>query len=114
VFETPAGNETETAIVPTTVIDLTDRMQSDGRLVWDAPEGDWIVMRMGMIPNETLVLPVSPEGKGLEADKLNPAFLQHHFDSYVGEMLRRIPAEDRTTFRKVTILRIALGCATIQ
>jgi hypothetical protein len=94
----PGGYNSETAINPATVVDVTERMQPDGTLVWDAPEGQWLVMRMGMLPNGTVVAPVSPEGEGFEMDKLNPAFAQHHFDHFIGEVLRRIPAEDRTTF----------------
>jgi hypothetical protein len=100
---TPAGNEEVTAVVPANIIDVTDMMQPDGTLVWDAPDGKWLVLRMGMMPNEVLVAPVSPEGEGLEMDKLNPAFIQHHFDNFVGEVLRRIPAEDRRTFRNVVM-----------
>jgi hypothetical protein len=99
VQNVPAGNETTTAIVPAQVIDVTDKMQPDGTLVWDAPQGNWMLMRMGMTPNEVFVSPASPEGKGWEMDKLNPEYIQHHFDSFLGEVLRRIPAEDRKTFR---------------
>jgi hypothetical protein len=99
----PSGNDDVTAIVPSKIIDVTDKMQSDGTLVWDAPDGNWLVMRMGMVPNEVFISPASPEGKGWEVDKLNPEHLQPHFDSFLGEVLRRIPAEDRKTFR-VTIM----------
>jgi hypothetical protein len=99
----PAGNDDATAIAPAKVIDVTDKMQPDGTLVWDAPEGNWLVMRMGMVPNETFTSPASPEGSGWEMDKLNPEYIQHHFDNFLGEVLRRIPAEDRRTFR-VTVM----------
>jgi hypothetical protein len=102
-LDLPAGNEAATAIVPEKVIDLTDRMQPDGTLTWDAPEGNWLVLRMGMMPNEVPVAPVSPEGEGLEMDKLNPEFIQYHFDNFAGEILRRIPAEDRKTFRVIVM-----------
>ncbi|MDR0385358.1 MAG: glycoside hydrolase family 2 [Prevotellaceae bacterium] len=97
--DVPAGNVTETAIDPATVIDLTDKLQPDGTLVWDAPEGNWLVLRMGMVPNEVFNTPAAPEGKGLEMDKLNPAFIQHQFDSFLGKALESIPAKDRSTFR---------------
>jgi hypothetical protein len=103
VNDVPAGDNSETAIVPSAIIDVTDRMQPDGTLVWDAPEGNWLVLRMGMLPNGALIEPVSPEGEGLEMDKLNSAFNRHHFDHFIGEVLRRIPAEDRKTFR-VTVM----------
>ncbi|MDR1594475.1 MAG: glycoside hydrolase family 2, partial [Prevotellaceae bacterium] len=103
VNSTPAGNDEATAIVSSKIIDLTDKMQPDGTLVWDAPEGEWIVLRMGMVTNDVFVSPASLEGSGLEVDKLNPEYLPHHFDKFLGEVLRRIPAEDRRTFR-VTVM----------
>jgi hypothetical protein len=102
-LDVPAANDSETAIVPAKVIDVTDKMQPDGTLVWDAPEGKWLVLRMGMLPNGVLVAPVSPEGNGYEMDKLNPEFIPHHFDSFIGEVLRRIPAADRKTFSVVVM-----------
>jgi hypothetical protein len=99
----PAGNDRENAFAPTNIIDITDKMQPDGSLVWDAPEGNWLVMRMGMVPNDVFVSPASPEGAGWEVDKLNPEFIPYHFDNFLGEVLRRIPAEDRKTFR-VTVM----------
>jgi hypothetical protein len=102
-LDVPAADDSETAIVPANVIDITDNMQPDGTLVWDAPEGNWLVLRMGMLPNGALVGPVSPEGEGYEMDKLSPEFIQHHFDSFIGEVLRRIPAEDRRTFSVVVM-----------
>ncbi|MDR2765606.1 MAG: glycoside hydrolase family 2 [Tannerella sp.] len=103
ILDVPAANDSETAIVPAKVIDITDKMQPDGTLVWDAPAGNWLVLRMGMQPNGVLVAPVSPEGNGYEMDKLNPAFIQHHFDSFIGEVWRRIPAEDRKTFSVIVM-----------
>jgi hypothetical protein len=102
-LDVPAANDSETAIAPSKVVDVTDKMQPDGTLIWDAPDGNWLVLRMGMLPNEVLVAPVSPEGEGYEMDKLTPTFIQHHFDSFIGEVLRRIPADDRKTFRIVTM-----------
>ena len=28
-----------------TIVDLTSKMGTDGRLEWDVPEGDWVIMR---------------------------------------------------------------------
>ena len=102
-LDQPSANDSETAIVPAKVIDITDKMKPGGTLVWDAPEGKWLVLRMGLSPTGTLVGPASPEGEGYEMDKLSPAFIQHHFDSFIGEVLRRIPAGDRRTFKVVVM-----------
>lgn len=55
------------------VIDLTGRMNKDGRLLWDAPEGKWTVLRIGYTPTGTENHPAPLEGLGLECDKLDKA-----------------------------------------
>lgn len=88
------------AVDPAEVVDITECLDGD-RLVWEAPAGEWVVMRTGMRPTGIRNSPAAPEGTGLEVDKMTPAYLQHHFDAFIGEILRRIPAEDRRTFRVV-------------
>jgi hypothetical protein len=53
------------------VIDLTARMDKDGRLSWDTPEGSWTVLRIGYTPTGKDNHPAPLEGRGLECDKLN-------------------------------------------
>ena len=38
---------------------------------------------------------------GLEVDKMNKDYLQGHFDGYIGEIMKRVPAADRKTFKIV-------------
>ncbi len=54
-------------------IDLTKRMNMDGRLLWNAPEGKWTVLRIGYTPTGTENHPAPLEGLGLECDKLDKA-----------------------------------------
>jgi len=83
------------------VVDLTGKMDSTGLLTWDAPDGEWIILRMGMTPTYVYTSPSSPEGTGLEMDKMNSAWSEKHFDSYIGEVMRRIPAKDRKTLKVI-------------
>lgn len=41
---TPAYTDEE-IIDSKTIVDLTSKMGTDGRLEWDVPEGDWVIMR---------------------------------------------------------------------
>jgi len=81
------------------VIDISSNLSADGTLTWDVPEGEWIIMRTGMTPTGVTNSPATAEGRGLEVDKMNRAHAEYHFDSYFGEILRRIPASDRKTFK---------------
>ena len=87
---------------PATLMDITDKMAADGTLNWDAPKGDWIVFRSGMLPTKVENGPASPEGIGLEVDKMSKEHVAGHFEAFLGEIIRRIPAEDRKTW-KVTV-----------
>lgn len=78
------------------IIDLTTVLQPDGTLHWTPPTADhWVVLRMGMTTTGVLNSPAVSEAQGLEVDKINKLYIRHHFDSYIGEVMRRIPADDR-------------------
>ena len=47
--------------------------------------------------------PCSPKATGYEVDKLSAKHVRKHFDSFIGEILRRIPAEERPTLTTVVI-----------
>ena len=89
------------AIDPASVVDLSHKT-TEGKLNWDVPAGDWVVMRSGMLPTGVENGPASPEGTGLEVDKMSKEHIASHFDAFLGEIIRRIPAEDRKTW-KVTV-----------
>ena len=61
------------------MIDLTGQMDADGVLQWDAPAGDWTVLRFGHVPTGSKVEPAEPEVGGLEVDKFNSAALDLHW-----------------------------------
>ncbi|MDR1675477.1 MAG: glycoside hydrolase family 2 [Tannerella sp.] len=91
------------------VVDISDRMSPEGLLEWDAPEGNWIIMRTGMRLTGVENSPASPEGTGLEVDKMSKAHVAAHFDGFIGKVLERIPAEDRTSFKVVVADSYEMG-----
>lgn len=83
------------------VIDLTEKADANGRLVWDAPPGRWIVKRLGMVPIGTQNAPASAESRGLEVCKMSRDHIRALFDGMVGEFLRRTPEADRQALKFV-------------
>ncbi len=83
------------------VQDLTSLLKADGSLAWKAPKGQWTILRTGMLPTGVTNAPASREATGLEVDKMSREHVASHFDAFLGELLRRIPAEDRTSFKVV-------------
>jgi hypothetical protein len=74
LWPTQAEPDNQQLAVPiSNVIDLTKQLASDGALSWEVPAGDWIIQRIGMTPTGMKNAPASPEGQGLEVDKMNRA-----------------------------------------
>jgi len=68
------------------ILDLTDRMNAEGKLVWDAPAGQWQVMRLGCTTTGSRNKPSPLSGLGLECDKFNPEAIRHHFEAFIAKL----------------------------
>lgn len=69
------------------VIDLSDRMRENGELNWDAPKGDWTVIRLGYASNFKMTRPCPQAVVGLECDRLNPRGMDTHFEQRLKPIL---------------------------
>ncbi|MBQ3883111.1 MAG: discoidin domain-containing protein [Bacteroidales bacterium] len=65
------------------VIDLTSKVDANGVLSWDAPAGDWKVIRFGYSLTGHQNSPASPEATGLEVDKLDKDAVTDYFNKYL-------------------------------
>jgi len=72
------------AIAPDTVLDLTAQLGANGVLRWEAPPGEWRVLRFGASLTGQTNGPASPEATGLEVDKLDAEPVRRYFDTYLG------------------------------
>ncbi|WP_146586868.1 glycosyl hydrolase [Posidoniimonas polymericola] len=70
------------AVDPAQVLDLTDRLQADGTLAWDPPQGDWTVLRLGYSLTGARNRPAAPAGRGYEVDKLSRQAVNDYYDAY--------------------------------
>jgi hypothetical protein len=79
----PSGTAGGAAPKPSEVLDLTGKMQQNGRLDWTPPAGEWDVLRIGYSLTGAMNRPASPEGTGLEVDKLDAAAVKRYMDHYI-------------------------------
>ena len=100
MWDTPEYVNWRYCVDPVFLQDLTDQVK-DGKLRWKFPEGKWTVLVSYMESTGVTNSPAVPEGTGLEVDKMSRKYIAEHYDAFVGELLRRIPAEDRKTWKVV-------------
>src|SRR5258708_7653360 len=81
-YPTPEVGPSE-AVRKADVVDLTSKMQPDGTLAWTPPSGQWVVLRFGYSLLGITNHPASPEGTGLEVDKLNPDDVTQYMNTYL-------------------------------
>lgn len=64
------------------IIDLSRHLKPDGSLDWDAPPGDWTVIRFGFTPNGQIT-GTTPAygGAGLEGDKFSKEAVDVHWNN---------------------------------
>lgn len=74
------------------VINLTDKLDAQGKLTWQVPAGTWKIVRLG----HTSTGHTNATGgaaKGLECDKFNPVAVRLQFDKWFGEAQRQLGEE---------------------
>ena len=68
------------------IVNITGKMDKDGTLHWDVPEGHWTILRMGYSLTGARNRPSVPAGSGLEVDKLSSKYVQQYFAGYMDPM----------------------------
>lgn len=100
-LEKPEPKVVDFIINENDILDITQYISDDGTLTWNVPEGEWKVMYIGMTPTGVTNSPVSPKATGLEVDKMSKKWIAEHFDHSIREILRKIPEDDRKTFKGI-------------
>ncbi|MCY2990002.1 MAG: glycosyl hydrolase [Planctomycetota bacterium] len=72
------------------IVDLTDRLDANGKLAWEVPTGPWTVLRFGHTSTGANTRPAPEPGVGLECDKFDKAALDAHFHDFLGKLLADI------------------------
>lgn len=84
----PATIPSATGAVPLAdVLDLSGKMDENGRLRWDVPPGKWIVVRIGYSPVGRHNHPAPEGGEGLECDKLSKSGMDAHWAGFMQKVL---------------------------
>ena len=91
------------AIAANDVIDLT------GKTTWDAPAGNWTLLRIGHTTTAKAVRPATKPG--LESDKLSAAAANAHIDQFFKQIWADSPEKVGTPFQFILLDSWEAGCA---
>ena len=86
----------EALIAQNKIINLTGKMQQDGTLTWEVPEGEWTIIRFGHQWTGSSIGPVTDKVIGPETDKLSKEATRFHFNEMV-KALKRYAGNDALT-----------------
>jgi hypothetical protein len=72
------------------VVVLTSKLEADGKLTWDVPEGKWTILRFGHTPTGAMCAPAPVAGRGLECDKLSREGVEAHWAGGIIPILNHV------------------------
>lgn len=98
---TPLNNQK--GVAESSIIDLSSQMSAEGNLKWKAPKGKWQIIRFGYTTTGVKNGPATPEGTGLEADKMDTAALNFHFNNFASKLLQSAGQYKGNTFKFLLI-----------
>ena len=90
-------------ISPDRVIDITDKIDNNGRLNWKAPKGNWTIVRIGYTTTGEEVAAAPDSGIGLDCDKLSKEALDQHFDLFIDPLMEELKPWCGTTLEALVI-----------
>ncbi|HEY2976305.1 MAG TPA: glycosyl hydrolase [Pyrinomonadaceae bacterium] len=85
--EKSTGQSNGIPIDPNSVLDIRQYMDGQGRLNWQAPPGDWTILRFGSTTSSQVNRSGPDGGIGLECDKFNKAAIEFHFNKVLENLL---------------------------
>lgn len=71
------------------IINVTRYLQNDGRFIWDAPQGNWTIIRMGKRVTGASSRPAPEPAIGLESNKMDTIAFRNHLSHYTDILLKK-------------------------
>jgi hypothetical protein len=92
------------------IIDLTSKMSPDGTLNWEAPAGDWTILRFGHTPNGTENHPTGLGGRGLEVNKMSRPAIDAYWVGGIKPIIDKLGPLVGATLNNCLIDSYEVGC----
>jgi len=107
--DTVEPNDSSVLIRQNQILDLSNKLDADGVLNCTLPKGDWRIIYFGMVTTGKRNDPAAPEAKGLEVDKMSRTHTEHHFNAYIGSLMKQMTPLEKAAFKGITIDSYEVG-----
>ena len=71
------------------ILDISSTLQDGGKLLWDAPGGEWTIVRMGIRVTGAGTRPAPEPALGLESNKMDTSDFARHLSNYTDILLEK-------------------------
>ena len=107
----PDGRQSpaDQVIAPDQILDLSRFMNADGELKWDAPAGNWTILRMGYQPTGRSNHPASEGGRGLEIDKMSAEAMDFYWEKFLNRVVKTAGKRIPNTFNTISLDSYEVG-----
>lgn len=84
----------EQGVASEQVLNLSSKLQADGTLDWQAPAGNWDIIRLGYSLTGKENHPAPPEATGLEVDKYDADAVRRYINTYLDKYVAVVGEEN--------------------
>ncbi len=105
----PIGSPGQSHIIdPKTIVNMSSKMDSDGKLVAQLPIGKYTILRFGYTTNGLQNSPSSIEGRGLECDKFSKKALKSHYDAFISKAIQNLKGINAMQYIEIDSYEMAM------
>ena len=83
----------EQCVAKDQILDLSDKLDAKGRLVWNVPAGRWTIVRLGRTLTGQTTRPAPLPGLGFETDKFDRMALDAHFAAFIEPLAKMVGSQ---------------------
>jgi hypothetical protein len=107
----PDGRQapSDQVIAPDQILDVSRFMNADGELEWEAPAGNWTILRMGYQPTGRGNHPASHGGRGLEIDKMSAEAMDFYWENFLNRVVKTAGKRIPGTFNSISLDSYEVG-----
>lgn len=91
------------------IVNLTSKIDNEGKIMWQVPPGEWTILRFGYQPTGRQNHPAPLEGRGLEIDKLSSLAVDNYWQNSIAKIIHTGNVQSGKVFKGILIDSYEVG-----